>query len=107
MARLAKKIKEKRVLSIIRRCLTVGLMSGGIASKRVQGTPQGGPLSSLLSNILLDCLDKELERRCHAFCRYSDDCNIFVRSRRAGKRVLASITRFLVKISWILRMAKC
>jgi len=95
MARLAKKIKDKRVLRLIRRYLTAGLMGGGVVCERVQGTPQGGPLSPLLSNILLDDLDKELERRGHAFCRYADDCNIYVRSRRAGERVLASITRFL------------
>lgn len=97
MARLAKKIKDKRVLKLIRRYLTVGLMSGGIISQRVQGTPQGGPLSPLLSNILLDDLDQELERRGHTFCRYADDCNIYVWSKRSGERVLASITRFLEK----------
>lgn len=67
----------------------------GIPTRREKGTPQGGPLAPLLSNILLDDLDKELERRGHRFCRYADDCNIYVRSRRAGERVLASITRFL------------
>jgi len=95
MARLSKRIKDKRVLRLIRRYLTAGLMSGGVVSGRAQGTPQGGPLSPLLSNILLDDLDKELERRGHAFCRYADDCNIYVRTRRAGERVLSSITRFL------------
>jgi RNA-directed DNA polymerase len=95
MARLARRIKDKRALKLIRRFLTAGLMAGGLVSQRVQGAPQGGPLSPLLSNILLDDLDKELEKRGHAFCRYADDCNIYVRSRRAGERVLASITRFL------------
>jgi RNA-directed DNA polymerase len=95
MARLARKIKDTRVLKLIRRYLTAGMMTGGLVSQRVQGTPQGGPLSPLLSNILLDDLDKELERRGHSFCRYADDCNIYVRSKRAGERVLASITRFL------------
>lgn len=95
MARLARKIKDKRVLKLIRRYLTAGMMTGGFVSQRVQGTPQGGPLSPLLSNILLDDLDKELERRGHSFCRYADDCNIYVRSKRAGERVLASMTRFL------------
>ena len=70
-------------------------MQGGLMSLRREGTPQGGPLSPLLSNILLDDLDKELERRGHAFCRYADDCNIYVQTRRAGERVMASITRFL------------
>jgi RNA-directed DNA polymerase len=70
-------------------------MTGGMVAQRTRGTPQGGPLSPLLSNILLDDLDRELERRGHAFCRYADDCNIYVRSQRAGKRVLASLTRFL------------
>ena len=72
-------------------------MTGGITTARSEGTPQGGPLSPLLSNILLDDLDKELERRGHAFCRYADDCNIYVRTRRAGERVMASITRFLTE----------
>jgi len=72
-------------------------MTGGITTARNEGTPQGGPLSPLLSNILLDDLDKELERRGHAFCRYADDCNIYVRTRRAGERVMASITRFLIE----------
>ena len=72
-------------------------MHGGIASLRKEGTPQGGPLSPLLSNILLDDLDKELEQRGHAFCRYADDCNIHVRTRRSGERVMASVTRFLGK----------
>ena len=95
MARVARRIKDKRVLVLIRRYLTAGLMAGGLVSQRVQGTPQGGPLSPLLSNILLNDLDRELERRGHKFCRYADDCNIYVRSRRAGERVLASLTRFL------------
>lgn len=95
MARVARKVRDKRVLGLIGRYLRAGLMAGGTVTQRTQGTPQGGPLSPLLSNILLDDLDKELERRGHAFCRYADDCNIYVRSRRAGERVLASLTRFL------------
>jgi group II intron reverse transcriptase/maturase len=95
MAKLAKKIGDGRVLKLIRRYLEAGMMADGIVSPRVQGTPQGGPLSPLLSNILLTELDKELERRGHAFCRYADDCNIYVQSQAAGERVLASITRFL------------
>jgi len=84
-------------LGLIRLYLQAGVMEGGLVSQRVEGTPQGGPLSPLLSNILLDDLDKELERRGHAFCRYADDCNIYVRSKRAGERVLASVTQFLAK----------
>jgi len=97
MARVARRVGDKRVLCLIRRYLTAGLMIGGVMSARVQGTPQGGPLSPLLSNILLDELDRELERRGHAFVRYADDCNIYVGSKAAGVRVLASITRFLEK----------
>ncbi|MGC9966300.1 MAG: group II intron reverse transcriptase/maturase [Syntrophobacteraceae bacterium] len=95
MARLARKIGDKRVLKLIRRYLQAGLMVGGVVSPRIEGTPQGGPLSPLLSNILLDDLDKELEKRGHTFCRYADDCNTYVKSKRAGQRILASITRYL------------
>lgn len=97
MSRLARRVKDKRVLGIVRRYLQAGVMDGGLVSRSTEGTPQGGPLSPLLSNILLDDLDKELERRGHAFCRYADDCNIYVRSKRAGESVLASISRFLEK----------
>jgi RNA-directed DNA polymerase len=95
MEKLSKKIGDGRVLCIIRRYLEAGMMAEGIVSPRTEGTPQGGPLSPLLSNILLTELDRELERRGHAFCRYADDCNIYVRSQQAGERVMASITRFL------------
>jgi len=95
MSRIARKVEDKRVLGLIRRYLQAGIMAGGVVSPRTEGTPQGGPLSPLLSNILLDDLDRELERRGHAFCRYADDFNIYVRSKRAGERVLASVTRFL------------
>lgn len=97
MSRVARKIKDKRVLQLIRRYLQAGLFEGGIISQRSEGTPQGGPLSPLLSNILLDELDKELERRGHAFCRYADDCNIYVRTRRSAERVMTSLTTFLEK----------
>ena len=95
MARLARRIEDKRILVAIRRYLQAGMMEGGVVSPRAEGTPQGGPLSPLLSNVLLDELDKELEQRGHAFVRYADDCNIYVWSRRAGERVLSSIERFL------------
>jgi RNA-directed DNA polymerase len=95
MSRLARRIKDKRVLRLIRRYLQAGMMSNGLTTARREGTPQGGPLSPLLSNILLDELDKELERRSHKFCRYADDCNIYVRSRSAGERVMKSLTSFL------------
>jgi len=95
MSRLARRIKDKRVLRLIRRYLQAGMMSNGLVTARREGTPQGGPLSPLLSNILLDELDKELERRGHKFCRYADDSNIYVQSRSAGERVMKSITRFL------------
>ncbi|MCD8174822.1 MAG: group II intron reverse transcriptase/maturase [Phascolarctobacterium sp.] len=90
-----KGITDKVVLHIIRRSLIAGAMEGGLVSQRTKGTPQGGPLSPLLSNIYLDVLDKELERRGHAFVRYADDMNIYVKSRRAGERVMVSTTKFL------------
>jgi RNA-directed DNA polymerase len=95
MGRIAKRISDKRILRLIRRYLQAGVMVHGVVQERYEGTPQGGPLSPLLSNILLDELDKELERRGHTFCRYADDANIYVRSERAGKRVMDSIERFL------------
>ena len=95
MEKLSKKIDDGRVLRLIRRYLEAGMMADGLISPRTEGTPQGGPLSPLLSNILLTELDRELERRGHAFCRYADDCNIYVKSQTAGERVMASITRFL------------
>jgi RNA-directed DNA polymerase len=95
MSKVALKIKDKRVLGVIRRYLQAGVLIDGVVSPTDKGTPQGGPLSPLLSNVLLDELDKELERRGHMFARYADDCNIYVRSRRAGQRVLASVSRFV------------
>lgn len=97
MARVARKVKDKRVLKLIRRYLQAGIMDEGIVRASQEGTPQGGPLSPLLSNIVLDDLDKELEQRGHKFCRYADDCNIYVKSQRAGERVMESVTRFLEK----------
>jgi len=98
MARVARKVKDQRMLKLIRRYLESGIMQQGVIEARNEGTPQGGPLSPLLSNILLDDLDKELEQRGHRFCRYADDCNIYVGSRRAGERVMESLTRFLKEI---------
>jgi len=95
MEKLSKKIDDGQVLRLIRRYLEAGMMADGAVSPRTEGTPQGGPLSPLLSNILLTELDWELESRGHTFCRYADDCNIYVRSQAAGERVMASITRFL------------
>ncbi len=95
MARVVRKVKDERVLELIRRYLEAGLMEGGVVSARTEGTPQGGPLSPLLSNILLTDLDRELEKRGHRFCRYADDCNIYVGSERAGQRVMKAITVLL------------
>jgi len=95
MARLGRWVGDKRMLRIIGRFLRAGLMQNGVCVTREEGTPQGGPASPLLANLLLDDLDKELEKRGHKFCRYADDCNIYVQSQAAGERVLASMTRFL------------
>ena len=95
MERLSRDISDKRLLGVIRRYLEAGLLQNGIFEERKLGMPQGGNLSPLLSNILLDELDKELEKRGHKFCRYADDCNIYVKSQEAGNRVLKSITKFL------------
>jgi group II intron reverse transcriptase/maturase len=95
MSRVARKVKDERVLKLIRRYLEAGLMADGIVSARTEGAPQGGPLSPLLSNILLTDLDRELERRGHKFCRYADDCNIYVGSEMAGRRAMAAITDYL------------
>jgi RNA-directed DNA polymerase len=97
MSRVVRKVKDKRVLKLIRAYLQAGIMVEGIKIRSEVGTPQGGPLSPLLANILLDDLDKELERRGHRFCRYADDCNIYVKTRRAGERVKGSIQRYLEK----------
>lgn len=95
MSRVSRKVTDRRVLKLIRRFLEAGLMRGGMAEQRVEGTPQGGPLSPLLSNILLNELDRELEKRGHSFCRYADDCNIYVRSKAAAEHAMSEISRFL------------
>jgi RNA-directed DNA polymerase len=95
MARIAERVGDKRLLKLIRAFLRAGVMEHGLVSPVEEGTPQGGPLSPLLSNIVLDEFDRELERRGLRFARYADDCNIYVRSQRAGERVMASITRFI------------
>ena len=97
MARVARQVRDPRVLRLIRRFLQAGMMAGGVETARQQGTPQGGPLSPLLSNILLTDLDRELERRKLTFCRYADDCNIYLGSERAGQRIMAGVRSFLAK----------
>jgi RNA-directed DNA polymerase len=96
MAKIAERVSDKRLLKLIRSFLRAGVMEDGLVSSVDEGTPQGGPLSPLMSNIVLDELDRELERRGLRFARYADDCNIYVRSQRAGERVMGSITRFLM-----------
>jgi RNA-directed DNA polymerase len=95
MAQIAKRVEDKRLLKLIRAFLNAGVMENGLISPSVEGTPQGGPLSPLLSNLVLDTLDRELERRGHRYVRYADDCNIYVRSERAGQRVMKSVTSFI------------
>jgi RNA-directed DNA polymerase len=98
MGKLAKRIGDRRVLRLIRRYLEAGILARGIAMERYEGTPQGGPLSPLLANVLLDEVDKELEKRGHAFVRYADDCNIYVRSKRAGERVMELLRRLYTRL---------
>lgn len=98
MSLVARKVKDKRVLKLIRRYLESGIMLNGVKVKSEEGTPQGGPLSPLLANIMLDDLDQELERRGHKFCRYADDCNIYVKSKKAGERVMESITNYVEEV---------
>ena len=95
MARVARKVADKRVLKLIRAYLNTGVMADGVVVEKYEGTPQGGPLSPLLSNILLDDLDRELEKRGHRFCRYADDCNIYLKSERAAERTHSSMVRFI------------
>jgi RNA-directed DNA polymerase len=98
MGRLAKRIGDRRVLGLIRRYLKAGVLANGLATERHEGTPQGGPLSPLLANVLLDEVDKELEKRKHTFVRYADDCNVYVRSRRAGERVMELLRRLYARL---------
>jgi RNA-directed DNA polymerase len=97
MGQIAKQVRDKRLLKLIRAFLNAGVMENGLVSPSVEGTPQGGPLSPLLSNIVLDELDRELEGRGHRFVRYADDCNIYVRSQRAGQRVMESVKNFITR----------
>src|SRR5678809_1762805 len=97
MGQIAKRVEDKRLLKLVRAFLNAGVMENGLVSPSVEGTPQGGPLSPLLSNLVLDELDRELERRGHRFVRFADDSNIYVRSERAGQRVMESVTRFITE----------
>ncbi len=97
LSRLAQQIADKRVLTLIRAYLQAGILEDGLTTRPTEGTPQGSPLSPFLSNVVLDELDQELERRGLRFCRYADDCNIYVRSARAGARVMSSVSRFLTQ----------
>lgn len=97
MSRIARKIEDRRILHLIREYLKSGVLINGVKVASEEGTPQGGPLSPLLANIVLDDLDRELERRGHRFCRYADDCNIYVKSRRAGERIMVSIGRLITR----------
>lgn len=106
MARLARRIADKRVLRLIRRYLEAGVMADGLVSQREEGTPQGGPLSPLLANVLLDEVDRELERRGHRFVRYADDCNVYVKSQRAGKRVLRALRGCYARLALKINEAK-
>jgi group II intron reverse transcriptase/maturase len=106
MGRLAKRIGDSRVLRLIRRYLEAGIMANGVSTERHEGTPQGGPLSPLLANVLLDEVDKELEKRGYAFVRYADDCNTYVRSRRAGERVLKLLRRLYARLRLQINEAK-
>jgi group II intron reverse transcriptase/maturase len=106
MVKLAARIADKRLLRLIRRYLEAGVMAGGVVIERHEGTPQGGPLSPLLANVLLDEVDKELEKRGHAFVRYADDCNVYVQSRRAGERVMRSLRRLYAKLRLRVNEAK-
>jgi len=98
MGKLAKRISDRRLLGLIRRYLNAGILASGVVVERYEGTPQGGPMSPLLANVLLDEVDKELEKRGHAFVRYADDCNVYVRSKRAGERVIGLLRRLYERL---------
>ena len=106
MGKLAGRIEDKRMLGLIRRYLEAGVMANGVVVERVEGTPQGGPLSPLLANVLLDEVDKELEKRGHAFVRYADDCNVYVRSKRAGEDVMKTLRRLYGRLRLRVNEAK-
>jgi group II intron reverse transcriptase/maturase len=107
MTRIARRTQDSRVLGLIRKYLNAGVMNDGVRERREDGTPQGGPLSPLLANVMLDDLDRFLEKRGYRFCRYADDCNVYVRSKRAGERVMAAMTRFVTfKLSLRVNIAK-
>jgi group II intron reverse transcriptase/maturase len=106
MGKLAKRISDKRMLGLIRRYLSAGVLAEGVVVERHEGTPQGGPLSPLLANVLLDEVDKELEKRGHTFARYADDCNVYVQSRRAGERVMQTLRRLYARLRLRVNEAK-
>jgi RNA-directed DNA polymerase len=106
MGRVAKRVADRRLLGLIRRYLTAGILADGVVIERQEGTPQGGPLSPLLANVLLDEVDRELEKRGHAFARYADDCNVYVRSQRAGADVLQTLRRLYAKLRLRINDAK-
>jgi group II intron reverse transcriptase/maturase len=106
MGKLSKRIADRRLLGLIRRFLEAGVLANGISMERHEGTPQGGPLSPLLANVLLDEVDKELEKRGHAFVRYADDCNVYVQSQRAGERVMQALRRLYAKLRLRVNEAK-
>jgi RNA-directed DNA polymerase len=106
MGRLAVRIADVRMLKLIRRYLAAGVMANGVVVERYEGTPQGGPLSPLLANVLLDEVDKELEKRGHAFVRYADDCNVYVRSKRAGERAMEALRRLYARLRLRVNEAK-
>ena len=106
MGKLAKRIGDKRMLGLIRRYLEAGILANGVVMERHEGTPQGGPLSPLLANVLLDEVDQELEKRGHAFARYADDCNVYVQSRRAGERVMQALQHLYARLQLRINQAK-
>jgi group II intron reverse transcriptase/maturase len=106
MERLSRRIADRRLLGLIRRYLEAGILAGGVTQERHEGTPQGGPLSPLLANVLLDEVDRELEKRGHAFVRYADDCNVYVRSKRAGERVMGALREMYAKLRLVVNESK-